>query len=349
MVYRIPQIYNLTLEIPFAESKENMSVAHRVLDCPELLELILLQLPIRSLLHAQRICRSFRDAIRSSPTLQQALFFQPLPRLPTDSPATQDQVLNPLLVENFRPFFESRPRSEHIYCDGIYEFDDLDWSGGYGWADNDARERKPEVQEKLHDTWPRSTDEQILLRPSVKPFASPPLCDAPILVESEDPDLEQALQCVKAYQRPDASWRKMLPAQPPISSLRMQETMESFGGRRSATVSITFPCDVPDVGLNHGELTMGNLYKLIEIPMLSYKRNRFRIDWHLMTSAEKLTENSPTSKQLMDSVFIGVHRHASCVMSGRRYLASHPPQEIYYSGDGADITVLLEFVPCWEV
>ena len=57
------------------------SVAERGLNSlpSELLEHILYDLPIRDLLLSQRVCRTWRSLISSSPTLQQALFLRPSP------------------------------------------------------------------------------------------------------------------------------------------------------------------------------------------------------------------------------------------------------------------------------
>jgi len=50
--------------------------AKRVLDIAELCEQVLTYLPLRNLLKARKVCRSFRDSIDSSPKLQHALFFK---------------------------------------------------------------------------------------------------------------------------------------------------------------------------------------------------------------------------------------------------------------------------------
>lgn len=78
------------------------------LEIPELLEKILLHLTQGEVLQLQRVCHFWRDAISDSPSLQQKLFFQPLPpskvagRLPQWNP----------LVEGLFPFlfmFEPKP------------------------------------------------------------------------------------------------------------------------------------------------------------------------------------------------------------------------------------------------
>lgn len=45
---------------------------------PELMEMILLELPLRDVLAAQRVNKDFRDTIRDSHKLQKALFFKPI-------------------------------------------------------------------------------------------------------------------------------------------------------------------------------------------------------------------------------------------------------------------------------
>ncbi|KAI5363705.1 putative F-box domain-containing protein [Septoria linicola] len=54
-----------------------MSAAAGVADVPELLEAILLHLALKDILLAQRVSRTFRDGINSSPTIQRALFLRP--------------------------------------------------------------------------------------------------------------------------------------------------------------------------------------------------------------------------------------------------------------------------------
>jgi hypothetical protein len=72
-----------------------------VLNTPELLTQILLCLPLRSLLHAQRISHHWRDLILHSPSLQSALYFRPLPSACCPSLP----VHNPLLASTFAPWF----------------------------------------------------------------------------------------------------------------------------------------------------------------------------------------------------------------------------------------------------
>jgi hypothetical protein len=79
---------------------------NKVLCLVELLELILLYLPMRDLLLAQRVCRQWRACIRSSARLKQKLFLEtphPCPRPDTETDLKIE--MNPLLQETFPTFF----------------------------------------------------------------------------------------------------------------------------------------------------------------------------------------------------------------------------------------------------
>ncbi|KAF2656964.1 hypothetical protein K491DRAFT_714862 [Lophiostoma macrostomum CBS 122681] len=72
------------------------------LEIVELLEQILLHLPQRDLLLAQRVCRRWHAVINSSKHIQQALYLLPLPTVITASqPAS-----NPLLASAFAGYFK---------------------------------------------------------------------------------------------------------------------------------------------------------------------------------------------------------------------------------------------------
>ena len=76
-----------------------------VIHIPELLQSILILLPLRSLLLSQRVCRTFKLLIDSSPSLQRALYFRPAP-----SASFRRQERNHLLAEVFAPWFPSTTR-----------------------------------------------------------------------------------------------------------------------------------------------------------------------------------------------------------------------------------------------
>jgi hypothetical protein len=67
---------------------------------PELLEAILAQLPGKDLLLAQRISHRFETAIKSSPSLQQKLFFRAVPL-----EVRKEWAISSLLRHHFLPFF----------------------------------------------------------------------------------------------------------------------------------------------------------------------------------------------------------------------------------------------------
>ncbi|KAF4340236.1 f-box domain protein [Fusarium beomiforme] len=79
---------------------------NNILFVPELLELILLRLDMKTLLvSAPRVCRHWAAIIADSPRIQQALFFEPVSSSRARRP--QGFTLNPLLVEKFgRCFFD---------------------------------------------------------------------------------------------------------------------------------------------------------------------------------------------------------------------------------------------------
>jgi len=92
----------------------------RVFDTPELLEAILVQLPQQDLLLAQRISRSFETAIKSSPKIQQALFFR---AEPIKDP--RKWFINPILRRHFLPFFVLSPAAQDLKSIEL-----LDWVAG---------------------------------------------------------------------------------------------------------------------------------------------------------------------------------------------------------------------------
>ncbi|KXT01328.1 hypothetical protein AC578_2711 [Pseudocercospora eumusae] len=77
------------------------AAAARTFNVPELLELILLHLPMIDLLRVQRVSAQFRDSTLSSKQIRQALFLE-------SEPSPQDQIgqmwrLNPLIEKMFQP------------------------------------------------------------------------------------------------------------------------------------------------------------------------------------------------------------------------------------------------------
>ena len=58
-----------------------MAAKSRVFDTPELMEAILLQLPLKDALLSQRVSKQWRNTIVGSTKLQQLLFFRPMGEL----------------------------------------------------------------------------------------------------------------------------------------------------------------------------------------------------------------------------------------------------------------------------
>ena len=111
-----------------------ISAKLRVLSSPELLEQILLYVPMSDLLQSQRVSRTWHAIIAESPSLQQALFFRALRSysLPSDSwilstlGRRHPNSFNPLLQEVFEEWFQysgyygpSRTKSENEYVASV--------------------------------------------------------------------------------------------------------------------------------------------------------------------------------------------------------------------------------------
>ncbi|KAF8158946.1 hypothetical protein K438DRAFT_328754 [Mycena galopus ATCC 62051] len=127
-----------------------------VISTPEILEQILVQLPIRDLLvTVPLVCKTWQ-AVTLSPALQRALFFAP------DS--ASKRVQNPLLREMFPPFFAFWEASKGSFSD----MDDIE----------------------------------------AMPWSKAP----------------------NAFKRQEASWRRMLIAQPPPQSVIIQQTTSGMTG-----------------------------------------------------------------------------------------------------------------------
>ncbi|KAJ6508651.1 hypothetical protein C8R45DRAFT_448958 [Mycena sanguinolenta] len=106
-----------------------------VLSTPELLEQILVQLPLRDLLVAAPLVSKTWRAVTLSPTLQRALFFEPDPLA---SPSKR--VQNPLLVETFPPF---------AFCEGELWPGSLDAIEAMPWS------RAPDAFKRKEASWRR--------------------------------------------------------------------------------------------------------------------------------------------------------------------------------------------------
>jgi hypothetical protein len=90
--------------------------AHKVLNTTELLEAILVELPIRDLLFSQRVCRTFKDTIANSIRLQQALFLAAEPSITEAAQLRLHQLtINPLFDG---PYQNGRLKHSFVLDDG---------------------------------------------------------------------------------------------------------------------------------------------------------------------------------------------------------------------------------------
>ncbi|KAL2012437.1 hypothetical protein VTN00DRAFT_5155 [Thermoascus crustaceus] len=191
-----------------------MAPQNRVLSTPELLELILLHLDMRTLLtSAQLVCHAWTDLITSSPSIQQALFFRCVP-VDSSSRTSIKKVYNPLLAELFPPFFPQDPTTTATA---------ISTHQGHGNEDP--------VQNETNNNTSLTPDGQ-----DAREFTLASL------------DLAKHPEKRTAYLRREASWRRMLIQQPPaltvsyvsVSSSRMGESWVRFtipvpGGTTAAT------------------------------------------------------------------------------------------------------------------
>ncbi|GME25960.1 hypothetical protein GTA08_BOTSDO01230 [Neofusicoccum parvum] len=180
------------------------SAKDRVLEVPDLLELILLYCPVFTLLHAQRVAHTWRHTIQASMPLQQELFFRPKPRTVNELGSTVWHY-NPLLFIAFPSWF-AQPRNRYHMPD-VRAFEEMDW------------DRNP----KRH----------------------------------------------KAFTRPEASWRRMLPTQPAIEVL---EIVNFSHGKKMDGVS-------NDVAYFEDGLRMGVLYDLTEGHISRHVVSSFAAIW----------------------------------------------------------------------
>ncbi|KAK0638555.1 hypothetical protein B0T16DRAFT_462325 [Cercophora newfieldiana] len=95
---------------------------NKALCTPELLELILLGLDISFLLTTvQRVCKFWHAVVAESATLQQHLFFKPIPSTPSPSDppiSNPHRTFNPLLYRCFKdlfPYDSASPPKSHPY------------------------------------------------------------------------------------------------------------------------------------------------------------------------------------------------------------------------------------------
>ncbi|KAJ6505378.1 hypothetical protein C8R45DRAFT_1209147 [Mycena sanguinolenta] len=167
----------------------------QVIATPELLELILKQLPMRNLLVTAPLVSKAWQTTTLTPALQRALFLLPDP--------SSELVQNPLLAELFSPFFPTESDGQSQTC-------------------------------------------------SPKTISALPWAKAP-----------------DAFNRADASWRRMPVTQPPVQTMVITETCSSYRGdsQREAVLEDMEP------------LRMGVLYDLA-VTLIDRESCSFRVHWH---------------------------------------------------------------------
>ena len=183
------------------EPPTNNAATLRTLHLPELLEQILLHLPQRDLLLAQRTCTAFHQTITASPKLQRALFLAPDPHLPA-SPIT---YLNPSTGTTSA---HRKPKNNSLLLrafPGIY----------------------PTVSPVLCNL-PPSREDVVHGRPGAEVWrwdvcisfpAGGAGAGAGAVAETEGTTLPATANPATAY--PTASWRRMYLSQPPCTALHL--------------------------------------------------------------------------------------------------------------------------------
>ena len=102
----------------------------RVLDTTELLEAILLGLPVKTLLLAQRVSHGFKAVIDNSIHLQRALFFLPNTLTPPQLTPAREPTINPLFAASasrrtsILPLYMGDEDATYIHSAGIVQVND---------------------------------------------------------------------------------------------------------------------------------------------------------------------------------------------------------------------------------
>ncbi|KAH6663967.1 hypothetical protein F5X68DRAFT_217962, partial [Plectosphaerella plurivora] len=263
---------------PEYHANPTMSSTDKVLRTPELLELVLLELPLRTLLtRASLVSKQWRDHIISSPPLQRALFFKTCP------PGTPSRI-NPLLAVEFRIFFNDRD----YYMSG---FDKLPFAAPK--IGSPAKRLSVTPGSDIGGTKDNSSGHSGVLNDG-DAMQAPPTPPDHITLRT-------------AFLRPSASWRRMLPRQPavgePVFWHYLQVRAHRYVGDLSVSCRgnmsfddfdrVTFHEDPASVGFGSECWTMGALYDSA-IQVCSGSRRSFRVIWdvqaHIRREVKMLAE-----------------------------------------------------------
>lgn len=178
-----------------------------LLNTAEILEAILLQMDPKTVLLARRVSVKWDDLISNSPSIQQHLFFRPIP-------GTTPVVLNPILAKAFPPFFQ---RAAPAGSD--YE------------VSAPAKRLKPEaLARRMRRMFSFNGTPQ-------DPYAliyGPPYEEEPDVHPHFNPEDLEGLPLAQDHRNPafryeGASWRAMLPCQPPPTSFICLRNEGSMG------------------------------------------------------------------------------------------------------------------------
>jgi hypothetical protein len=237
------------------QSSSISSSQTRVFATPELLEHILIQLPMRDLLLCQRVSHHFQDIVTSSPAIQERLFFRAIPRTKF-TPVTARKPYDNLLLRPAFPFFFEKnafsepkkwPTHEHFLTH-------LPWSPQY----------------RLSHLRGRLTKESA--------------------AEAE----KRKQRRLRSFLRKSASWRRMFPIQPPPKMLRVAETVQARNWSLIAIGEIPEADLVQKSTVNDENqyIRMCHLYDLVEEytskfpPTLFTDGSSFAINWAADLSPE---------------------------------------------------------------
>lgn len=209
-----------------AERLDRQHALHaQVLSTTELLEMILLQLPLKDLLLAQRVSTKWKAVIDASPDLQKALFFQPATSQIAFFHA--GSMYHPHGFENgyFGGFFYlCPPDNDHLAAVGRYEKSRNQRSGKAFSSDSaliSSVAQMKQDREALRSVVSRTP---VFLNPLL--LAKFPWCHYFFNNYVDDKYQtsviykdRKVLRLSRSAKRPEASWRRMLITQPPRAAL----------------------------------------------------------------------------------------------------------------------------------
>lgn len=201
-------------------SQEEHRAATRVFGIPELAEMILLHLPMRDLLLAQRVCSHWRTSIEGSPKIQRALFFTPSDKRKA-CPGISSSGGSACSIRHVVPY----TTQEHHYKNPLL----LDYTRYQLPFIHRAGSGKRRMFVSFSPITPssRSPQDSYKAEPRHSPRASRYLPSP-----SQDQLTVEAKWAIKQsysslpQEHPDASWTHMLIKQPPFTSLSIYDSRD---------------------------------------------------------------------------------------------------------------------------